>query len=269
MTVRRCADCSLIYLHPMMAKDEEHTFYSNYDKHLQNRAVTPTDTPAILFETTSPDALERVQSIGRYLAPSMRLVEIGASVGAFCAAVKDSVAGVVGVEPSPTHRAYLTTLDVPAVPYLDDLDQNEKFDAAAFFHVLEHMRRPVEFLQDVSKLLNPDAYIFVEVPNVQDALLTLYNCQAFMDFYYQPMHCVYFSPETLQRAFHSAGFSTVELIAKQRYDLSNHMVWLQHGKPGGVRRFNSVFNPELDAAYASSLKEHWLCDTIFGVFKRE
>jgi 2-polyprenyl-3-methyl-5-hydroxy-6-metoxy-1,4-benzoquinol methylase len=196
-------------------------------------------------------------------------VEIGASVGAFCSAVKPYIANVVGVEPSQDHAAHLTSVGVTAVPYLDKLDPQEKFDAAAFFHVLEHMRRPVEFLQDVAKVLNDQAYIFVEVPNVNDALLSLYHNQAFTDFYYQAMHCVYFSPETLTQVFQQAGFSTVELIPKQRYDISNHMVWMSEGKPGGNGRFKQVFSSDLEASYADSLKDKWLCDTIFGVFRRE
>jgi hypothetical protein len=82
------------------------------------------------------------------------------------------------------------------------------------------------------------------------------------------MHCLYFSPDTLQRVCRQAGFLTVELIPIQRYDLSNHLVWLQHGKPGGMRHYAQVFPPALEAAYASCLKDRWLCDTIFGIFQR-
>jgi len=268
MEVQRCEECALVYLHPLMEKDEERRFYADYGKHLQDRGMIGGATAADLFETTKPEAMQRMNLVRPYVTSTMNLVEIGASAGAFCCAVNEHVHKVIGVEPSQEHAAHMASLGVTAVPYLDGLDPNEQFDAAAFFHVLEHMRRPVEFLQDVGKILKPQAYVFVEVPNVQDALLSLYNSQEFTDFYYQAMHCVYFSPDTLEGAFHRAGFSTVELVPKQRYDLSNHMVWLQKGKPGGMGHFSAVFNSELEANYESCLKEQWLCDTIFGIFRR-
>jgi len=81
------------------------------------------------------------------------------------------------------------------------------------------------------------------------------------------MHRCYFSPETLSAVVEAAGFKTVELIPVQRYDLSNHMYWLQYGKPGGTGKYHQIFSKSLDAEYAECLKEHWLCDTIFGIFK--
>lgn len=252
-----------------MEEEEERSFYANYADHLQDRGMVGGDSPEALFATTTPEAIGRVENARPHLKPTMKLVEIGASVGAFCSAVKEHVDTVVGVEPSEDHAAFLTNMGVSVVPYLDNLNRDDHFDAAAFFHVLEHMRKPVRFLQDLAKILDPGAYAFVEVPNVQDALLSLYQVQDFSKFYYQTMHTIYFSPKTLEDVFHSAGFSTVELIPKQRYDLSNHMVWLQEGKPGGMARYQNVFSPELENAYASSLKENWVCDTIFGVFRRD
>lgn len=252
----------------MMEEEEERRFYANYANHLQDRGMVGGDSAEKLYETTMPDAIDRVTTVRPYLNSDMRMVEIGASAGAFCGAARDHVAKVVGVEPSPEHAAHLMGLGIKVVPYLDELDPSEKFGAAAFFHVLEHMRKPVQFLRDIRNLLQPNGYVFVEVPNVQDALLSVYQHQKFAEFYYQTMHCIYFSPKTLEDAFKAAGFSTVELIPKQRYDLSNHMTWLQTGNPGGMGRFSEVFTPELENAYASNLKERWVCDTIFGVFRR-
>ena len=265
--VRRCAACSLVYLHPMMTEDEEHTFYANYDKHIQARGMKGGDDSAILFQTTTPEAVDRVQLIRRYLNPNMSVLEIGASTGAFLQAIRGEVAEVAGVEPSHVHAEHMAKLGVRTVEHLEDLEADDVFDAGALFHVLEHMRSPVRFLQEISARLKPNGYVFIEVPNIQEALLSLYSCVPFTQFYYQPMHCLYFSVDTLQEVCERAGLSTVELIPKQRYDLSNHFAWLQHGKPGGSQRFKHVFTPELEAAYASSLKSHWLCDTIFGIFQ--
>ena len=187
MEVRRCQACSLVYLYPMMTEDEELKFYANYDKHIQVRGAKGGDDPRILFETTTPEAAERVELIQGYLSADMAILEIGASTGTFLQAVRGHVAEVVGVEPSPVHAKHMAKLGIKTVAYLEDLTTSSGFDAAALFHVLEHMRSPVQFLQDLGTHLKPDAYVFIEVPNVQDALLSLYACAPFKSFYYQPM----------------------------------------------------------------------------------
>ena len=40
-----------------------------------------------------------------------------------------------------------------------------KFDVVAFFHVIEHLENPVEFLTDIRGILNPEGYIFLSTPN--------------------------------------------------------------------------------------------------------
>ena len=52
------------------------------------------------------------------------------------------------------------------------INQN-KYDILTMFHVLEHIKNPVEFLKQVMEI---DAeYFAVEVPHTNEALVSLYN----------------------------------------------------------------------------------------------
>jgi 2-polyprenyl-3-methyl-5-hydroxy-6-metoxy-1,4-benzoquinol methylase len=133
----------------MMTADEERVFYANYEMHLSARAAPGSDTPETLFETTTPAARERAQLVQRYLNPAMAILEIGASTGAFLHAIRDNVAEVVGVEPSVVHAEHMGKLGIRTVACLEDLEAVSRFDAAGLFHVLEHMRSPVTFLQNL------------------------------------------------------------------------------------------------------------------------
>ena len=53
------------------------------------------------------------------------------------------------------------------------------------------------------------------------------------------------------------------MVPEQRYDLSNHIVWMTEGKPGGQGRYNAVFSDELIDRYRADLKKQWKCDTLF------
>ena len=61
-----------------------------------------------------------------------------------------------------------------------------------------------------------------------------------------------------------AGYES-QMYPVQRYDLSNHMVWMLEGKPGGKGRFKDIFGEELETAYAEDLRRRWISDTVFAL----
>jgi hypothetical protein len=90
---------------------------------------------------------------------------------------------------------------------------------------------------------------------------------AFEQFYWSVAHHWYFTKESLSRVLEKAGYA-FELLPEQRYDISNHMVWMQEGKPGGMGRYNHVFDEELNRKYKEQLKRHWTCDTIVAIVRK-
>jgi SAM-dependent methyltransferase len=142
---------------------------------------------------------------------------------------------------------------------------DSQFDRVFMFFLLEHIGDPVTFLHEVNRVLKPGGMLFIVVPNVDDALMKLYDIPAFKPFYFTPAHQYYYSRETLTRMLEKAGMNNVSLFPRQRYDLSNHMHWMMNGKPGGAGRYNAVFSKELLAEYGKNLEDHFLCDTLFAV----
>jgi 2-polyprenyl-3-methyl-5-hydroxy-6-metoxy-1,4-benzoquinol methylase len=254
----------------MLSEEEEKAFYCNYNEHVKSRLVNPKESMEDQFEASLPEAGRRVSTIRDYLNSSMSILEIGSATGAFLHLIRGDVREVLGIEPSIAHATYMSSLGIPNVLEIAMLNMNnrDRFDGIALFHVFEHIRNPLSFLQTLrKKYLTKEGVLWVEVPNVDDALLTLYQCKPFAQFYYQAMHHYYYSAKTLQDVTYKAGFKTKELIPIQRYDLSNHLYWLQHGKPGGAGKYSAIFSQSLNAAYTSCLKEHFLCDTLLGIFQ--
>jgi hypothetical protein len=106
----------------------------------------------------------------------------------------------------------------------------------------------------------------VEVPSANDALLTLYENQAFSEFTYWICHLYLHTPQTLETLLDRAGFRTLEMRQHQRYPLSNHLYWLARGRPGGQEQWKEMNDAGLNAAYARILAELGKCDTIIGIF---
>jgi SAM-dependent methyltransferase len=89
-----------------------------------------------------------------------------------------------------------------------------KFDAIAFFHVLEHIEDPLAFLGNVSEVLNSDGLVFLSVPNPNR--ISLVFLREHWD--YPPHHLVRFSVDGLTRLFVRAGFRIMK-IKQQPKDL--------------------------------------------------
>ena len=106
-----------------------------------------------------------------------------------------------------------------------------------------------------------------EVPCASDPLSELYKVPAFDRFYWSVAHHWYFTRASLASVLEKTSYR-FELLPEQRYDMSNHMVWMQEGKPGGFGRYAYLFGPELDRLYKQRLRDAWLCDTIVAIVSK-
>jgi SAM-dependent methyltransferase len=262
--VYRCEHCTLIYLFPIMAEEEEANFYwLQFERYMEDRSSGGWKSPEVHFRSYQAEGERRLPLVRPHLLPDDTVLEIGSSTGYFLEDLRGYVRSVTGVEPGRTYRAFAVDRGIETVPALEDVGQRT-FDVIALYYVLEHLRDPVGYLTTLRARLNPGGRLLIEVPNVDDTLLSVYRIPGFPPFYWQKAHYHYFSHRTLTDVLHRAGYSSA-LSPVQRYDLSNHMVWMMEGKPGGMGRFKHLFTAELESAYAEALKAHWVCDTLFAV----
>ena len=137
------------------------------------------------------------------------------------------------------------------------------------FHVLEHLKDPIEYLINLKSLLAENGVIVIEVPNANDALLSLYGCEKFSDFTYWESHLFLFDNTTLTTLVKRAGLKIRFLEQIQRYPLSNTMYWLSKGKPGGHREWAMLSNSTLDREYENTLARLGIADTIVAIVEPE
>jgi len=254
----RCGNCGFIFLFPRMTPDTEKEFYekiyrSNYVK----------QTAKNQWEVSLPETKARVSRFLNLFTPESRILEIGCASGSFLFEAKGHVKSVTGIELTESFVEYAKGRGLNVKKTLDDLPDHA-FDLIFMFHVLEHIDDPIAFLKGVGKKLAPGGKLIVEVPNVDDILVSVYKINGHLDFYWEVAHHYYFSKKSLSTVLERAGYS-FEIIPLQRYDLSNHLNWMLTGKPGGQGRFSTIFSPALLEEYETCLKEQFLCDTIYAV----
>ncbi len=251
-----------------MCEKAAKVFYSRFGHAARLKRIPAKDKRGFLQRKQQRAAQRQVSFLKKYLRPHFVLGEIGASKGHFLSLAKKYVKEVVAVEPGVEEAKILRQRRIKHYPWLDDaVKAGKTFDVVAMFHLFEHLSQPKEFLKKLGRVLKKGGLVFVEVPNVDDILISRLNLRPFQEFYFQPMHCFYYNEQTLSNVFRKSDFRLVRCRYLQRYPFSNHLQWLLAGKSGGNEEYERQFK-NINKAYAGILADHKLTDTIMCIFKK-
>ncbi|KKL92017.1 hypothetical protein LCGC14_1888900 [marine sediment metagenome] len=251
--VVKCAECSITCLNPVMTNEEYDKFYNkDGQKEFIDKFL---DVSENYEHKLSVSDYRRAMIVNNIIKVNDRILDIGTGNSNFVGMVKNSTG--IDINKSRVDRSVTRGLDVR---YCDVFDWNEPMDVVTLFHVLEHITNPIEFMYKIYEVLNKNGILVIEVPNLDDALVSL---PVYSEFYYQNAHCTYFTPGTLRFLMKSCGFDVVDEIRLQRYSLNNHLYWLLKRKPGkfkGIEILNSIYSWALKV-----LRKH---DTIFLICRK-
>ncbi|MDD2652975.1 MAG: class I SAM-dependent methyltransferase [Sulfurimonas sp.] len=262
--VYQCNECTLTFIHPMMSEKEEYEFYKNFNAHIKARGLATGESLQDYHKKSISIAKERMNVVSNYFHDGIKVLEIGSSTGAFLSLLNNCHTSAV--EPSDDNREFSKQFITDrAYSSIEKIQESEKFDVICMFHVFEHIREPSKFLDNCKKLLKDNGIILIEVPHIEDPLISIYDIKEFKDFVFQPMHPMIYSVPSLDYIFSKNGFLSTNVIYYQRYGLSNHLTWLKYKKPGGDKKFDEIFKE--DKEYKRSIEFVKKTDTIFYIVK--
>jgi SAM-dependent methyltransferase len=256
----KCDVCQMIYLHPPPTEEEEIIFYKQeFEKYMAGRGAPDKDwsSPENHFQTNQSEVTRRMPLLENHLNMGQEILEIGCSSGFMLLALRDKGMHVYGLDPSEGFIPYVQEKGIPVFKDILDLQKEYpiKFDLIIHYYVLEHIRKPVDFIKFYMDLLKATGKMVFEVPCATDPLIELYRVPAFDKFYWSVAHHWYFTKESLSRVIHKTGYN-FHIYPEQRYDLSNHLMWMLDGKPGGYGRYSHIFEQDLDRLYREKLKKN-------------
>lgn len=251
--IMECQNCGLVYLSSSDHINRE--FYENSGMH----GVEPTPISDWLKDTECDD--QRRFDMIMTILPNKSFLDFGCGAGGLLAKAKNLGRKVSGIELESRVQDYWTG----QIEIFNSIDSARGgYDLITAFHVLEHLPDPRTTLTELAKLLTRGGRIIVEVPSADDALLTLYDCEAFQRFTYWSQHLYLFSAATLKTLAIQSGLSVIALQYYQRYPLSNHLQWLAKQKPGGHQCWPFLDNTQLLSAYANTLATIGKSDTLIA-----
>jgi len=197
------------------------------------------------------------------MVTNKRVLDFGCGNGQLLEMVAPLTKSIEGVEPTQTFR-----LDLAGRGFDIKSDVSEcrgPYDVIYSFHVFEHVPEPVEMLSRLNRLLTPNGTIFLELPNVNDALVSLYAQPEAQRFHFFLNHLHYFSRNSLMTAIRRAGLVVEAVTSHQRFSLANHLYWLRHGKPNGHVIWDFLDSEQLSACYDAALAAADMSDSLVAV----
>jgi 2-polyprenyl-3-methyl-5-hydroxy-6-metoxy-1,4-benzoquinol methylase len=199
----QCLFCKTVFVSNELTKVDIEQIYS-YDYYYKLRRHDP------IIEKRYKDLLERF----RFYKKNNLLLDIGCGTGQFMKSAQKESWNTLGIEVSKEIAEWAMKehgLKI-LVGELPDLKLDAaSFDIVTMFEVIEHLRDPLNYLNEIFKILRRDGLLFLTTPNYNSLSRILLGSKwSFIEH----KHLFYFTPKTLKSLLRKTGFKKVELITK-------------------------------------------------------
>lgn len=233
--VKQCDVCKLAITSPRPTEEDAARYYQS-DKYISHTSASKGILDSIYLIMRGFSLRWKYSLVKKYLHQGP-LLDYGAGTGHFLREVKSHGYTVQGVEPSEDARKKIGA-DISVVSKLHALN-NQTFEVITLWHVLEHVYRLRETIQELKAKLADRGTIFIAVPNRES-----YDAQ-----HYQSLWAAYDVPRHLWH-FTKSNMST--LLQKEGLIIKD------------------VIPMKLDAYYVSLLSERYRNGgalTLFGILR--
>ncbi|EKD62937.1 MAG: methyltransferase type 12 [uncultured bacterium] len=193
-----CANCGLVFVDPMPAKQ---TILAQYSQN-SGRAY-------LFAEKGRLNTFERAIKLIQKYKKHGRLLDVGAAGGLFLKVAKDHGYNVLGVEPNVNLAKVASgTYGVKVVASAFESTQfRQKFDIITFWDTLEHINNPKSTLIKACQLLTKGGIVVINYPDIKSLWAKFFGRNW---WFVVSGHLYYFSMATLNNYLESTGFKAIE-----------------------------------------------------------
>lgn len=264
LKVYRCRHSGVIFLSELTASSLGKTEGLEYWQQWWNKDKFSTS------ESSPPvveDDLRRSRQFLSWIA-GKKWVDIGTGLGGILDLLAKQCTSCMAVEPQSGALAFLKKRGYRVKPQISDLCDDD-FEVATLFHVFEHFVDPLAELRALHTKMRKGGTLIIEIPHAGDALISMYQNEAFLNFTFRSDHLILHTRESLKRFVESTGFRIVTIEGFQRYALANHLFWLAKGRAGGHLKWPQIDTPALVDAYGAMLAKLDMTDTLIAIAVKE
>ncbi len=232
--VWKCVDCDVVFLEADADQKQLLDYYEQghfRNEYLPDIKDAESKEAEKFYALKQPLQERRFHLLRDVFDKGMEVLDVGCATAGFLEILRSHVGRVKGIELYKPHVEFARErlgLDVE----MRDIEEieDESFDAICMFHVLEHVANPADFLGQVYKKLRVNGLLIIEVPNVDDSLVSIYDVAPYKDFYFMKPHLFYFCERSMGLLLKKAGVNDIEFRSYQHYGLMNHLCWILKGE---------------------------------------
>lgn len=155
--------------------------------------------------------LKKLQLISGYYKTG-KILDIGCGTGEFLNVCKRAKWGTIGIEPDDDARKMAIEnhgLDVREEIEIKRLE-SDSFDVISMWHVLEHVPRLNERIEELKRLIKSNGIIIIAVPNCASLDAEIYA--EYWAAYDLPRHLYHFSPKDIESVFKNHGLQVFKIL---------------------------------------------------------
>lgn len=253
--VLECNSCGFVFL-------DDTSHISNL--HYQESRMFESDKQEVDLEKyrqeTKVDDVRRFEFLKTQIT-GKEVLEVGSGNSSFLLLAQTKAARVVGIEPDRQFQDQFRKEQLEIHADIESLES--QFDVVCTFHVIEHVKDVRKFVESLIRKTRRGGKIYIETPNSDDALISLYESREFMDFTYWDNHLGLLNHKSMQFLLDDLNGIEYKSHYVQRYGIGNHLHWLAKKAGGGHLKWNFLENSETTQGYQKSLGEIGKNDTLF------
>lgn len=206
----RCNSCGFKFTNSRPEEDQLGKYYKSeeYVSHSNTKKGFINSTYQSVRKYT---LLKKLQLISKFYKTG-RILDIGCGTGEFLNTCKNAKWQTIGIEPDPEARKMAIDnfeLDVRDESELKNL-QDEGFDVISMWHVLEHVPRLNERVEELKRLIKPKGVIIIAVPNCTSLDAKIYKED--WAAYDVPRHLYHFTPKDIDTLFEKHGMKVFRVM---------------------------------------------------------
>ena len=252
----RCKKCTMVYVNPILNEEKTHSFYMNeesYNKVLNNELQVNLDKKRFDY------SLNLIEEI---TGEPGSILDIGAGPGFFLERALSKGWNATAIEMNTFSIEKLESLGIKVYNKpLEKINLNKSFDCITLWALLEHLINPDKMIKQISKILNENGVLALNVPNFDSLVvrITQEKCATFSG----ESHINHFNNNTLTKILDKNGFKkiSIETIFSEINTIQNYLSFekLYLGEPS---YFLNILNPEY-------IHRNLLGYSLMGFFKKK
>jgi SAM-dependent methyltransferase len=207
-----CSKCGFVYLSPRPVEEEMSRFYDLQDYHPHHLSETAA-FDKVYARVRNRNSQNKRNLIAKY-CPGGHLLDIGCGTGEFLMEMKKNNWLVTGLETADEAREIAMRKGLQVSDKLWKVEG--LFDVVTLWHVLEHIHRVDNLFTHIKRLLSPDGYLILALPNRESIDAGYYkNHWVALD---APRHLYHFRPIDIEKLFKQYGLEIIKISPLLHFD---------------------------------------------------